>query len=69
MSMHHPNIVRILAVNQDRVTGQHFIVMEFVEGGNLRDFLHIRKKARDRKRHPVDGRVLVGPGLCLHARA
>jgi serine/threonine protein kinase len=44
MSMHHPNIVRILAVNQDKVTGQYFIVMEFVEGGNLRDFLSIRKK-------------------------
>jgi serine/threonine protein kinase len=44
MSMHHPNIVRILAVNKDKPTGQYFIVMEFVEGGNLRDFLAIRKK-------------------------
>ncbi len=44
MSMHHPNIVRILAVNQDKATGQYYIVMEFVEGGNLRDFLTIRKK-------------------------
>ena len=44
MAMHHPNIVNILAVNKDRPTGQHFIVMEFVEGGNLRDFLGIRKK-------------------------
>jgi tRNA A-37 threonylcarbamoyl transferase component Bud32 len=44
MSMHHPNIVRILAVSQDRATGQYFIVMEFVEGGNLRDFLRVRKR-------------------------
>jgi len=44
MAMHHPNIVNILAVSKDRPTGQHFIVMEFVEGGNLRDFLGIRKK-------------------------
>jgi serine/threonine protein kinase len=44
MSMHHPNIVRILAVNQDKTTGQYYIVMEFVEGGNLRDFLSIRKR-------------------------
>lgn len=49
MSMHHPNIVRILAVNQDRATGQYFIVMEFVEGGNLRDFMHIRKKVELRE--------------------
>jgi serine/threonine protein kinase len=44
MSMHHPNIVRILAVNHDKPSGQYFIVMEFVEGGNLRDFLAIRKR-------------------------
>jgi serine/threonine protein kinase len=39
MSMHHPNIV-----SQDKSTGQYYIVMEFVEGGNLRDFLTIRKR-------------------------
>ena len=44
MTMQHPNIVEILAVNQDAATGQYYIVMEFVEGGNLRDFLTIRKK-------------------------
>ena len=40
----HPNIVGILAVSQDAPTGSYFIVMEFVEGGNLRDILNIRKK-------------------------
>jgi tRNA A-37 threonylcarbamoyl transferase component Bud32 len=44
LQMQHPNIVRILAVNRDPSTGQYYIVMEFVEGGNLRDFLGIRKK-------------------------
>jgi eukaryotic-like serine/threonine-protein kinase len=44
LAMQHPNIVRILAVNRDPSTGQYYIVMEFVEGGNLRDFLAIRKK-------------------------
>jgi CheY-like chemotaxis protein len=44
MSLRHPNVVQILAVNSDPVTKQHYIVMEFVEGGNLRDFLAIRKK-------------------------
>jgi serine/threonine protein kinase len=43
-TLHHPNIVQILAVGQDPATRQHFIVMEFVEGGNLRDILKIRKK-------------------------
>jgi serine/threonine protein kinase len=49
LTMQHPNIVRILAVSKDNVTGQHFIVMEFVEGGNLRDFLAIRKKLEARE--------------------
>jgi serine/threonine protein kinase len=44
MTIRHPNIVSVLAVNQDNKTGQFFIVMEFVEGGNLRDILSIRKK-------------------------
>jgi eukaryotic-like serine/threonine-protein kinase len=43
MDLHHPNIVEILAVNHDRVTRQYYIVMEFVEGGNLRDLLKMRK--------------------------
>ncbi|QEL18097.1 serine/threonine-protein kinase [Limnoglobus roseus] len=43
-TMQHPNIVQILAVSKDQTTGQYFIVMEFVEGGNLRDILSIRKK-------------------------
>ncbi len=44
MTIRHPNIVSVLAVNQDTKTGQYFIVMDFVEGGNLRDILQIRKK-------------------------
>jgi len=44
MSLKHPNIVEILAVNHEPRKNQHYIVMEFVEGGNLRDLLTIRKK-------------------------
>jgi serine/threonine protein kinase len=44
MALHHPNLVEILAVNRDTASKQYYIVMEFVEGGNLRDFLTIRKK-------------------------
>jgi eukaryotic-like serine/threonine-protein kinase len=43
MTIRHPNIVSVLAVNQDSVTKQFFIVMEFIEGGNLRDLLQIRR--------------------------
>ncbi len=44
LTIRHPNIVSVLAVNKDAKTGQYFIVMEFVEGGNLRDLLQARKK-------------------------
>jgi serine/threonine protein kinase len=44
LTLQHPNIVQILAVSQDHVTGQYYIVMDFVEGGNLRDILSIRTK-------------------------
>jgi serine/threonine protein kinase len=44
MSLKHPNIVQTLAVDYDKASDQHFMVMEFVEGGNLRDLLAIRKR-------------------------
>ncbi len=40
----HPNITRTLEVGTDSATGQHYIAMDFVEGGNLREFIKIRKK-------------------------
>lgn len=44
MTLQHPNIVEILAVSQDVASGQYYIVMEFVEGGNLREILASCKK-------------------------
>lgn len=38
--LRHKNIVPIYEVGEDR--GEHFLTMEFVEGGNLREFLKIR---------------------------
>lgn len=38
----HPNIVRTLEVGTEQETGQHYIAMEFVEGGNLRELMRIR---------------------------
>jgi serine/threonine protein kinase len=43
LTLKHPNIVEVLAINQDSVTKQYYIVMEFVEGGNLREILQIQK--------------------------
>jgi serine/threonine protein kinase len=44
MSLRQSNIVEMLAVNRDPASGQYYLVMEFVEGGNLREILAIRKK-------------------------
>lgn len=41
-SLRHSNIVPIYEVHS--VNGNYFLVMEFVEGGNLRDLLRIRRK-------------------------
>lgn len=40
--LQHPNIVPILEVGRQK--DYHFFTMEFVEGGNLRDFIKIRRK-------------------------
>jgi CheY-like chemotaxis protein len=44
MAFHHPNIVEILTTGVDKKSGQYYIVMEFVEGWNLREMLATRKK-------------------------
>lgn len=44
MTLNHPNIVAMINANQDTKTGQYFIIMDFVEGDNLRNILSIRKK-------------------------
>jgi len=44
MSLQHPNIVEIIAVNHDRAARQFYIVMEFVEGGDLRDLLTFARR-------------------------
>lgn len=41
-TLKHDNIVPIYEVGQDQ--GEFYLSMEFVEGGNLRDFINIRKK-------------------------
>jgi serine/threonine protein kinase len=44
LTLHHANIVEVLAISHDPGSDQHFIAMEFVEGGNLREWLKIRKR-------------------------
>lgn len=41
-ALRHPNIVPIYEVVSEKKT--HFLVMEFVEGRNLREFVRVRKK-------------------------
>jgi serine/threonine protein kinase len=66
LSLRHPGIVEILNVSHDVATGQYFIVMDFVEGGNLRDILAIRKKLE-----PIEALKLLedAAGGLAHAHA
>jgi serine/threonine-protein kinase len=41
-TLKHPNIVPIMEVHSQR--GTHFLVLKFIEGRNLREFIKIRKK-------------------------
>jgi eukaryotic-like serine/threonine-protein kinase len=43
-TLKHANIVPITEVVADRERGNHFLVMQFIEGRNLREFIKIRKK-------------------------
>lgn len=43
--LRHPNIVRIIDEGQQE--NRHFIIMEYVEGMNLREFLRLRMRLKD----------------------
>ena len=46
LTLRHPHIVEVFTTNVDPATGQYYIVMEFVEGGNLREILNINVNRR-----------------------
>jgi serine/threonine protein kinase len=46
LALKHPNIVEVIAVSQDPASQQYYIAMDFVEGGNLREILQIRKRLK-----------------------
>lgn len=57
-SLRHANIVPIYEVHS--VNGNYFLVMEFVEGGNLRDLLKIRRKIDPKTAVQISSDVCAG---------
>lgn len=51
MKLVHPNIVRILDYGAD--DNRHYMIMEYVEGSNLRDFLKFRTRLEPREAMPL----------------
>ena len=51
MRLSHPNIVRIIDVGQQ--DNRHFMIMEYVEGMNLRDFLRLRARMKGHQALPL----------------
>jgi serine/threonine protein kinase len=51
LSLHHPNIVRIFEYGE--IDRMHFMVMEYVEGSNLRDFLKLRQRLDTKEALPI----------------
>lgn len=62
-ALRHPNIVPIYDVISNRRT--HFLVMEFIEGRNLREFVKIRKKTRSGRSYADDDRHYRRAALCV----
>lgn len=56
--LRHPNIVRVDEIGE--ADGQYYIGMEFVEGGNLRQFLRIRGRLSEEEALPLMVDMLRG---------
>jgi len=51
MKLRHPNIVRL--EDQGQQDNRHFMIMEYVEGMNLREFLKLRIRLKDKDALPL----------------
>jgi CheY-like chemotaxis protein len=51
MRLRHPNIVQV--VDQGQQDNRHYMIMEYVEGMNLREFLKLRIRLKDRDALPL----------------
>jgi serine/threonine protein kinase len=51
MRLRHPNIVQI--IDQGQQDYRHFMIMEYVEGMNLREFLRLRMRLHDKDALPL----------------
>ncbi|CEF48437.1 unnamed protein product [uncultured bacterium] len=51
MRLRHPNIVQV--IDQGQNDTRHFMIMEYVEGTNLREFLKLRVRLKDREALPL----------------
>jgi eukaryotic-like serine/threonine-protein kinase len=51
MRLAHPNIVKL--EDQGQQDNRHFLIMEYVEGMNLREFLKLRVRLKDRNALPL----------------
>jgi serine/threonine protein kinase len=51
MKLSHPNIVQVL--DQGRQENRHFMIMEYVEGMNLRDFMKLRTRVETSQATPL----------------
>jgi tRNA A-37 threonylcarbamoyl transferase component Bud32/CheY-like chemotaxis protein len=51
MKLRHPNIVQIITYGEE--DKKHYMIMEYVEGANLRDFLRIRGRLSEKDALPL----------------
>ena len=64
--IHHPNVVPILEVG-DSGGGEHYLVMEYIEGDTLGNFRIAARKKNARVSYPVMCRLLLDALQGLHA--
>lgn len=58
MTLRHPNIVPIYEVESER--GRYYMVMDFIEGQNLRDFVRVHKKLNLRSAVTITQDIAAG---------
>ena len=64
MRLRHENIVRIISYGEE--DKRHYMIMEYVEGANLRDFLRIRSRLSQKEALPLIYGLAKGLAYSIH---
>ncbi|KAF0556434.1 kinase-like protein [Gigaspora margarita] len=63
---YHDNVIRVFGISQDPTTSRYFMVLQYADGGSLRDYLQKNFQNLDWKKKISMGKQIASGLKCIH---